>query len=118
MDALCGGGRRQKEAVVGGLVTIRKKMPAAMPARWSSEELLRPSQVGLAVADVVGGGIDRDDEGAAGVGRAAGIGAVGEEILGSELAVDAIEDGAQFLSRVGIEHVCCGGGGHRFAGAD
>src|SRR5260370_26983315 len=116
MDALCGGGRRQKEAVVGGLVTIRKKMPAAMPARWSSEELLRPSQVGLAVADVVGGGIDRDDDGAVGVGRAAGIGVVGEEILGSEFAVDSIEDGAQFLRTVGIEHGAAGRDGHRFHG--
>src|SRR5260370_8015604 len=116
MDAQCGGGWGQREVVVGGVVTIRKKMAGAMPARWSSEELLRPSQVGLAVADVVGGGIDRDDDGAVGVGRAAGIGVVGEEILGSEFAVDAIEDGAQFLRRVGIEHGAAGGVGHRFQG--
>jgi len=38
------------------------------------------------------------------LGGAAGIGGVGEAVLGAELAVDAIEDGAEFLGRVGVEH--------------
>src|SRR6266478_4744182 len=80
------------------------------------EELLWPGEVGLAVADVVGGGVDGDDDGAVGVGGAAGGGIVGKEILGAEFAVDAIEDGAQLLGRVGIEHGAAGGVGHGFEG--
>src|SRR6267143_7082857 len=41
-------------------------------------ELLRAGEVGLAVADVVGGGVDGEDDGAVGVGGAAGGGIVGE----------------------------------------
>jgi hypothetical protein len=61
-----------------------------------SEGLLRAGEAGLVVADVVGSGVDGDDDGAVGVGGAAGIEVVGEEILGAEFAVDAIEgaDGA------------------------
>src|SRR6266446_2627768 len=80
------------------------------------EELLWPGEVGFAVADVVGGGVDGDDDGAVGVGGAAGGGIVGKEILGAEFAVDAIEDGAQLLGRVGIEHGAAGGVGHGFEG--
>src|SRR6202030_464428 len=80
------------------------------------EELLRPGEVGLAVADVVGGGIDGDNDGAVGVGGAARGGVVGEEILGAELAVDAVEDGAEFLGGIGIEHGATGGVGHGFEG--
>jgi hypothetical protein len=52
---------------------------------------LRAGEVGLAVADVVSGRIDGDDDGAVGVGGATGIGVIGEEILNAEFAVDAIE---------------------------
>jgi len=45
-------------------------------------------------------------------GRAGGV--VGQEILGTELAVDVIEDGSQLLGRVGIEHGAAGGVGHGF----
>ena len=72
------------------------------PSSWradgamESEGLLRAGEAGLVVADVVGSAVDGDDDGAVGVGGAAGIGVVGEEILGAEFAVDAIEgaDGA------------------------
>ncbi len=77
---------------------------------------MRAGEVGLAVADVVGGGVDGDDDGAVGVGGAAGSGVVGEEILGAEFAVDAVEDGAEFLGRVGVEHGAAGGVGHGFEG--
>src|SRR6267378_2152022 len=68
------------------------------------EGLLRAGEVGLAMADMVAGGGDGDPDGAVGVGGAARSGIVGQEILGAELAVDAIEDGAQLLGLVGIEH--------------
>src|SRR5260370_21430705 len=82
----------------------------------NKEELLGGGEVGLAVADVVGGGVDRDDDGTVDVGGAARIGIVSEEILGAEFAVNAIEDGAEFLRRVGIEHGAAGGVGHGFEG--
>src|SRR5712664_1795927 len=93
-----------------------KKLKRYYDRCYEGEELLRASEVGLAVADVVGGGVDGDYDGAVGVGGAAGIGIVGEEILGAEFAVDAIEDGAEFLGRVGIEHGAAGGVGHGFEG--
>ena len=73
-----------------------KKLKRYYDRCYEGEELLGAGEVGLAVADVVGGGVDGDDDGAVGVGGAAGIGVVGEEILGAEFAVDAIEgaDGA------------------------
>src|SRR5216683_6327942 len=83
---------------------------------YKGEELLRAGEVGLAVADVVGGGVDGDYDGAVGVGGAAGGGVVGEEILGAEFAVDAVEDGAEFLGSVGVEHGAAGGVGHGFEG--
>ena len=43
------------------------------------------------MADAVGGGVDGDNDGAVGVGGAAGIGVVGGEILGAEFAVDGVE---------------------------
>jgi hypothetical protein len=49
--------------------------------------------------DVGGGGVDGDYDGAVRVGGAAGIGVVGEEILGAEFAVDAVKDGAEFSRR-------------------
>src|SRR6266446_3398497 len=79
-------------------------------------KLLRASEVGPAVADVIAGRINRDDDRAVGVGGAAGIGVVSEEILGAEFAVDAVEDGAEFLGRVGIEHGAAGRVGHGFEG--
>src|SRR5260370_25959064 len=82
----------------------------------NKEELLGGGEVGLAVADVVGGGVDRDEDGTVGVGGAARIGIVSEEILGAEFAVNAIEDGAEFLRRVGVEHGAPGGVGHGFKG--
>src|SRR6266446_8187125 len=91
-----------------------KKLKRYYDRCYEGEELLWPGEVGLAVADVVGGGVDGDDDGAVGVGGAAGGGIVGKEILGTELAVDAIEDGAQLLGRVGIEHGAAGGVGHGF----
>src|SRR5713101_6095098 len=93
-----------------------KKLKRYYDRCYEGEELLRAGEVGLAVADVVGGGGDGDYDGAVGVGGAAGIGIVGEEILGAEFAVDAIEDGAEFLGRVGIEHGAAGGVGHGFEG--
>src|SRR5712671_3861741 len=93
-----------------------KKLKRYYDRCYEGEELLRASEVGLAVADVVGGGVDGDYDGAVGVGGAAGGGIVGEEILGAEFAVDAIEDGAQLLGRVGIEHGAAGGVGHGFEG--
>src|SRR6266852_3135067 len=93
-----------------------KKLKRYYDRCYEGEELLRASEVGLAVADVVGGGVDGDYDGAVGVGGAAGIGIVGEEILGAEFAVDAIEDGAEFLGRVGIEHGAAGGVGHGLEG--
>src|SRR5260370_14481096 len=82
----------------------------------NKEELLGAGEVGLAVADVVGGGVDRDDDGTVGGGGASRIGRVSEEILGAEFAVNAIEDGAEFLGSVGIEHGAAGGVGHGFEG--
>src|SRR5712671_5543473 len=82
-----------------------KKLKRYYDRCYEGEELLRASEVGLAVADVVGGGVDGDYDGAVGVGGAAGIGIVGEEILGAE-----------FLGRVGIEHGAAGGVGHGFEG--
>src|SRR5258708_9007325 len=73
-------------------------------------------EVGLAVADVEGCGVDGDDDGAVGVGGTARGGVIGEEILGAELAIDAIEDGSEFLGRVGIKHGAAGGVGHGFEG--
>src|SRR5438309_1438320 len=93
-----------------------KKRSVATGRCYKSEDLLGAGEVGLAVADVVGGGIDGDNDGAVGVGGAAGGGIVGEEILGAEFAVDAIEDGAQLLGRIGIEHGAAGGVGHSFEG--
>src|SRR5713226_4288076 len=93
-----------------------KKLKRYYDRCYEGEELLRAGEVGLAVADVVAGGVDGDDDGAVGVGGAARGGIVGEEILGAELAVDAIEDGAEFLVRVGIEHGAAGGVGHGFEG--
>jgi len=68
------------------------------------------------VANFVVTGVDGDDDGAVGVGGAAGIGVVGEAVLGAERAVDAIEDGAKFLGRVRVEHGAAGGVGHGFEG--
>src|SRR6266850_4448554 len=79
-------------------------------------ELLGAGEVGLAVADFVVAGADFNDDGAVGVGGAARIGIVGKAVLGAELAVDAIEDGAEFLGRVGVEHGAAGGVGHGFEG--
>src|SRR5216683_6148965 len=93
-----------------------KKLKRYYDRCYEGEELLRASEVGLAVADVVGGGVDGDYDGAVGVGGAAGIGIVGEEILGAEFAVDAVEDGAEFLGSVGVEHGAAGGVGHGFEG--
>src|SRR6266852_6284524 len=93
-----------------------KKLKRYYDRCYEGEELLRAGEVGLAVADVVGGGVDGDDDGAVGVGGAARSGVVGEEVLGAEFAVDAIEDGAEFLGRVGIEHGAAGGVGHGFEG--
>src|SRR5712692_7410231 len=81
---------------------------------YKGERLLQAGEVGGAVADVVIAGGDCNFDGAVGVGRAAGSGIVGQEILGAKLAVDAIEDGAQVLGRVGIEHGAAGGVGHGF----
>src|SRR5712671_5028670 len=89
-----------------------KKLKRYYDRCYEGEELLRASEVGLAVADVVGGGVDGDYDGAVGVGGAAGGGIVGEKILGAEFAVDAVEDGAQLLGRIGIEHGAAGGVGH------
>ena len=43
------------------------------------------------MANFVVTGVDGDDDGAVGVGGAAGIGVVGGEILGAEFAVDGVE---------------------------
>src|SRR5258708_34299275 len=72
--------------------------------------------VRLAGGGVVGGGVNGDNDRAVGVGGSARSGVVGEEILGAQLAVDAIEDGSKFLGRVGIEHGAAGGVGHGFQG--
>src|SRR5216684_9408148 len=93
-----------------------KKLKRYYARCYEGEELLRAGEVGLAVADVVGGGVDGDDDGAVGVGGAAGGGVVGEEILSAELAVDAVEDGAELLGCVGVEHGAAGGVGHGFEG--
>src|SRR5712691_1397501 len=93
-----------------------KKLKRYYGLCYKSEESLRAGEVGLAVADVVGGGVDGDDDGAVGVGGAARSGVVGEEILGAEFAIDAIEDGAEFQGRVGVEHGAAGGVGHGFEG--
>src|SRR5713226_3192908 len=76
--------------------------------------LLLAGEVGGAVADVVVGEGDLHLDGAVGVGGAARAGIVGQEILGTEFAVDAIENGAEFLGRVGVEHGAAGGVGHGF----
>jgi hypothetical protein len=68
------------------------------------------------VADFVRAGGDGDDDGAVGVGGAAGIGVVGEAVLGPKFAVDAIEDGGELLGGIGIEHGAAGGVGHGFEG--
>src|SRR5712692_7219807 len=65
---------------------------------------------------MVGRGNDGDDDGAVGVGGAAGSGIVGQEILSAEFAVDTIEDRGQLLGRVGKEHGAAGGVGHGFEG--
>src|SRR5947207_4791795 len=78
------------------------------------EELLGAGEVGLAVADVIIGGGDGDLDGAETVGGAAWSRIVGQEILGTELAVDAIKDGAQLLGGVGIEHGTASSVGHGF----
>src|SRR6266852_8338819 len=93
-----------------------KKLKRYYDRCYEGEELLGAGEVGLAVADVVGGGVDGDYDGAVGVGGAAGGGVVGEEILGAEFAVDAVEDGAEFLGSVGVEHGAAGGVGHGFEG--
>src|SRR5690242_14379182 len=61
-------------------------------------------------------GGDLDFDGAVRVGGTAGAGVVGEAILSAELAIDAIEDGAEFLGHVGVEHGATGGVGHGFEG--
>ena len=66
------------------------------------------------MAEVVAGKGDGNLDGAVGVGGSARSGIVGQEILGAELAVDAIEDGTQLLGRVGIEQSTAGGFGHGF----
>src|SRR6266849_8408747 len=93
-----------------------KKLKRYYDRCYEGEELLRASEVGLAMADVVGGGVDGDDDGAVSVGGAAGVGVVGEKILGAQLAVDVVEDGAEFLGRVGVEHGAAGCVGHGFEG--
>src|SRR5258708_10368002 len=65
---------------------------------------------------MVGGGVNGDDDGAVGVGGAARVGIVGEKVLGAEFAVDAVEHGAEFLRRIGIEHGAAGRVGHGFKG--
>src|SRR5258708_19736657 len=70
----------------------------------SRTDSLRAGKVGLAMADVVAGRGDGDLDGAVGVGGAARGGVVGQEILGTELAVDVIEDGSQLLGRLRLEH--------------
>src|SRR6266567_1647026 len=65
---------------------------------------------------MVGGGVNGDDDGAVGVGGAARVGIVGEKVLGAEFAVDAVEHGAEFLRRIGIEHGAAGRVGHGFQG--
>src|SRR6266568_3821230 len=82
--------------------------------RYKGEELLRAGEVGAAVADLVIAGDDFDFDGTVAIGGAAGIGVVAEAVLGAQLAVNAIEDGAKVLSRVGIEHGAAGGVGHGF----
>src|SRR5260370_29940643 len=78
--------------------------------------LFRASEVGPAVADLIAGRINRDDDRAVGVGGTARSRVVGQEILRAELTVDAIEDGAEFLGRVGKKHGAAGGVGHGFEG--
>src|SRR5258708_32215583 len=65
---------------------------------------------------MVGGGVNGDDDGAVGVGGAARVGIVGEKVLGAEFAVNAVEHGAEFLRRIGIEHGAAGRVGHGFQG--
>src|SRR6202158_3152490 len=91
-----------------------KKLKRYYGQPYKGEELLWAGEVGLAMADVVAGRGDGDLDGAVGVGGAARGGIVGQEILGAELAVDAIEDGAQLLGLVGIEHGAARGVGHGF----
>src|SRR5260370_33247822 len=78
--------------------------------------LFRASEVGPAVAGLIAGRINRDDDRAVGVGGTARSRVVGKEILRAELTVDAIEDGAEFLGRVGKKHGAAGGVGHGFEG--
>src|SRR6266566_8956152 len=68
------------------------------------------------MADLVIAGDDFDLDGTVAIGGTAGIGVVAEAVLGAQLAIDAIEDGAEFLGRVGIEHGAAGGVGHGFEG--
>src|SRR6266487_986021 len=84
--------------------------------RYTGGELLGAGEVGAAVADLVIAGDDFDFDGTVAIGRAAGIGVVTEAVLRAQLAVNAIEDGAKVLSRVGIEHGAAGGVGHGFEG--
>src|SRR2546429_3818444 len=77
---------------------------------------LRSGEIGLAVADLVVAGRDFDFDGAVGVGGTARIGIVGKTILGTELPVDAIEDGGEFLQRIRIKHSATGRVGHGFEG--
>src|SRR2546426_491803 len=89
---------------------------ATYTRRYTSGESLRPGEVRPAVADLIVGGVNRDYDGAVSVGGAARSGVVGQEILGAGVAVDTIEDGAQFLGRVGIEHGAASGVRHGFEG--
>jgi len=77
---------------------------------------LRSGEIGLAVADLVVAGRDFDFDGAVGVGGTARIGIVGKTILGTELPVDAIEDGGEFRQRIRIKHSATGRVGHGFEG--
>src|SRR5260370_24894648 len=78
--------------------------------------LFRASEVGPAVAGLIAGRINRDDDRAVGVGGTARSRVVGQEILRAELTVDAIKDSAQLLGRVGKKHGAAGGVGHGFEG--
>src|SRR2546421_5327908 len=66
------------------------------------------------MADLVISRRNRDHNGPVGIHGAARGGIVGQEILSSEFAVDAIEDSSQFLWRVGIKHGAAGSVGHGF----
>src|SRR5262249_18308693 len=97
-------GQQQAQLYVSFLTPYRCKTLDGVYGRrsWTSA-VVGAGEVGFAAADLVGA-VNFALDVAVGVGGAAWLRVVAEEILGAKFAVDAVEDGVEFLNLIGVEH--------------